>query len=93
MRHRSNLDILRAIAVSTVLIDHTVATLQFHPGYHNRAVLDFTAQIGQVGVTSFFVHTSLVLMDSLKRLHETEKLVALRFYVRRFFRIYPLSIS
>ena len=75
-----------------MLIDHAAATLQLHPGYNNRAVLDFTAQIGQVGVTSFFVHTSLVLMDSLKRLHATEKLVTLRFYVRRFFRIYPLAI-
>lgn len=92
MRHRSNLDILRAVAVCTVLIDHAAATLQLHPGYNNRAVLDFTAQIGQVGVTSFFVHTSLVLMDSLKRLHETEKFVTFRFYVRRFFRIYPLSV-
>ncbi len=92
MRHRANLDILRAVAVCTVLIDHAAATVQLHPGYDNRAVLDFTAQMGQVGVTSFFVHTSLVLMDSLKRLHETEKLVALRFYVRRFFRIYPLAV-
>jgi len=92
MRHRANLDILRSFAVCTVLIDHAIATLQFHPGYSNQSVLDFTAEIGQVGVTAFFVLTSLVLMESLRQLHQTEKLVTLRFYVRRFFRIYPLSV-
>lgn len=31
-------------------------------------------------------------MELLRQLHQTEKLVTLRFYVRRFFRIYPLSV-
>lgn len=47
MRHRANLDILRSFAVCTVLIDHAIATLQFHPGYSNLSVLDFTAEIGR----------------------------------------------
>ncbi len=38
----------------------------------------------------FFVHTSYVLMRALARLPERDR--ALRFYVRRVFRIYPLSI-
>jgi peptidoglycan/LPS O-acetylase OafA/YrhL len=78
--------------VSVVLISHLVSTLQAHAGLQNIAVLEFTNQMGIAGVLAFFVHTSLVLMYSLQRLSRTEGHVTLRFYVRRFFRIYPLSI-
>ena len=43
--------------------------------------------LGQFGVLIFFVHTSLVLMMSMER-----NSGALNFYIRRFFRIYPLSM-
>jgi peptidoglycan/LPS O-acetylase OafA/YrhL len=52
----------------------------------------FTSHIGHVGVLAFFVHTSLVLMYSLERMTRSAGRVSLRFYVRRFFRIYPLSV-
>src|ERR1035441_1228406 len=91
MRHSANLDILRSFAVSVVLIDHLVRTLAAHTGFHNAAVMAFTSQIGHAGVLAFFVHTSLVLMYSLERLNRTAGRVGLRFYLRRFFRIYPLS--
>ena len=58
-------------------------------------LLLFTAHIGQAGVIAFFVHTSLVLMDSLQRLSGGERPsrgVVLRFYLRRLLRIYPLAL-
>jgi peptidoglycan/LPS O-acetylase OafA/YrhL len=48
--------------------------------------------MGRMGVMFFFVHTSLVLLRSLDRMPlEGWKLMEY-FYVRRAFRIYPLSI-
>jgi peptidoglycan/LPS O-acetylase OafA/YrhL len=55
-------------------------------------VIEFTSQIGRAGVIAFFVHTSLVLMYSLERMAHSTDRISLRFYLRRFFRIYPLSI-
>ena len=46
--------------------------------------------LAQGGVAVFFVHTSYVLMHTLSRLPEPDR--ALRFYVRRAFRIFPLSV-
>jgi|SRR6185312_2820410 len=92
MRHSANLDLLRTVAVSAVLVDHLMSTLHIHAGYTNMDVLDFFSSIGQAGVLAFFVHTSLVLMYSLERLHAVYPKVTWRFYVRRIFRIYPLAI-
>jgi len=44
-----------------------------------------------LGVLLFFVHTCLVLFMSMQRLSNTGGLFS-RFYIRRAFRIYPLSI-
>ena len=79
-----NLDILRALAVLAVLVDHVLETLGNHHWY--------VRWIGQAGVQAFFVHTSLVLMSSLERDGGPARShwVA-RFYVRRALRIYPLA--
>lgn len=77
-----NLDVLRAIAVLCVLVDHTMlATI--------APSVEWLADLGRVGVLLFFVHTALVLMASLERSHESVG----AFYVRRAFRIYPLAIA
>ena len=77
-----NLDTLRSIAVLMVLFDHL--NRQYH--------VDRFDNIGFFGVLLFFVHTALVLMYSMQRSHLTGLALVKDFYVRRFFRIYPLSI-
>lgn len=74
--HTRNLDVLRSAAVLCVFIAHL--------GYAISGA-EYNA-IGGVGVALFFVHTSLVLMMSLERDRNW-----FGFYVRRIFRIYPLS--
>jgi len=49
--------------------------------------------LGHFGVLMFFIHTSLVLMMSLDRLAKTPHAITARFYIRRAFRIYPLSVA
>src|ERR1035438_275672 len=81
-KNMPNLDLLRSIAVVLVVVEHTLLAMHiFRLGYWTIAWL------GVVGVFMFFVHTSLVLMWSFDRSPNT-----MSFYMRRFFRIYPLSI-
>lgn len=77
----TNLDFLRATAVLLVLVSHVLFAIYGQP-------CDWIAKpMGRIGVLFFFVHTCTVLMLSLERRPDT-----IRFYVRRFFRIYPLSV-
>jgi len=80
----SVLDTLRAIAVLLVLVDHICETVApIHP---------YDWYMGRLGVLLFFVHTSCVLMMSMQRTPMTGLPLARHFYIRRAFRIYPLSI-
>ena len=82
-----NLDYLRSMAVLMVLFDH----LCRH--YHYDRIGKFgVADLGAFGVLLFFVHTSLVLMYSMRRSGLTGFALMKNFHIRRFFRIYPLSI-
>jgi len=76
-----NLDILRAMAVGFVLYAHVAGRDPF-----------VRTAIGRFGVLIFFVHTSLVLMSSLERVGLEGPGMFAVFYVRRAFRLYPLSV-
>jgi peptidoglycan/LPS O-acetylase OafA/YrhL len=80
-----NLDLLRAVAVLLVYGSHLLIVLPIEtPG-----VLE---HVGRAGVMLFFVHTCLVLLMSLERTALKGWTLAAHFYVRRGFRIYPLSV-
>jgi peptidoglycan/LPS O-acetylase OafA/YrhL len=73
-----NLDVLRTFAVLAVVLSHISIYEQWNFGIH---------ALGLTGVCLFFVHTCLVLMWSLQRDPHTG-----RFYIRRWFRLFPLWI-
>jgi peptidoglycan/LPS O-acetylase OafA/YrhL len=83
----ANLDFLRAVAVLLVLAQHLLYRWQVG----QRLGIDIPP-IGTFGVLLFFVHTCLVLMYSMDRSELDGFSLARNFYVRRAFRIYPLSI-
>jgi peptidoglycan/LPS O-acetylase OafA/YrhL len=78
-----NLDFLRALAVLLAVLGHTMA---FFDAPRQVWRIDPYC-IGRMGVLLFFVHTSLVLMQSLER-----ESGATLFLLRRAFRIYPLAM-
>jgi peptidoglycan/LPS O-acetylase OafA/YrhL len=83
----ANLDLLRSMAVLMVLFDHICR--HYHLDRLGRFAV---ADIGIFGVLLFFVHTSLVLMYSMQRSGLLGLALMKNFYLRRFFRIYPLSV-
>jgi peptidoglycan/LPS O-acetylase OafA/YrhL len=78
----SNLDLLRAVAVGLVLFGHLLGCMKIRG----------SGDLGHFGVLLFFVHTALVLMRSMERLGMLGFRLYSVFLIRRFFRIYPLSI-
>lgn len=86
MKESTNLDVLRAFAVLMVVFEHVLVTFKV-TDIGCISVYNF----GKIGVFIFFVHTCLVLMYSLQRTDGTS-FASLSFYIRRFFRLYPLAI-
>jgi peptidoglycan/LPS O-acetylase OafA/YrhL len=87
MKQSANLDLLRTVAVLLVLVSHAP-----HPlGLYGKPGWDLE-YLGHFGVTMFFIHTSLVLSMSMARLEQQGERLVASFYIRRAFRIYPLSI-
>jgi peptidoglycan/LPS O-acetylase OafA/YrhL len=86
IQNSHNLDLLRAFAVLSVYVAHFSYTMGLYDA----------GSLGRFGVIIFFVHTSCVLMASLQRLQSTGfqgwSSLCGAFYIRRFFRIYPLAI-
>jgi peptidoglycan/LPS O-acetylase OafA/YrhL len=79
----ANLDVLRSAAVALVVVSHI-------PHFVDWPALPFSFDaFGRFGVAIFFVHTTIVLMQSLERHGHG----AVPFLVRRFFRLYPLSVA
>lgn len=85
LANSANLDLLRTIAVSFVVIFHILLVFQTTP-YGLMS-------LGYWGVLMFFVHTSVVLAASVDRLSTkpSARIYAI-FLARRCFRILPLSI-
>jgi len=83
----ANLDFLRVTAVLLVLAQHVCKRMHVE-----QIGWVATSSLGLFGVLLFFVHTSLVLMYSMERSGLTGWLLFKNFYVRRVFRIYPLSV-
>lgn len=79
-----NLDFLRAVAALVVVLAHLVRDV-----FGIRQIAGFLVRdAARAGVFLFFVHTALVLLLSFDRRPWTIP----SFYIRRAFRIYPLSI-
>ena len=76
----SNLDLLRSFAVLSVVVCHVANFFTVNPRLQS---------LGVFGVTLFFVHTAMVLMQSLGRQQQDDLCVP--FFIRRFFRIYPVA--
>ncbi|MBX6311470.1 MAG: acyltransferase family protein [Isosphaeraceae bacterium] len=87
----ANLGFLRALAVALVVQPHLFA-------YFGKPALWVfeSSELGTLGVALFFVHTSLVLLQSLDQQHRSlgdrHFYLYLTFLMRRIFRIYPQSI-
>jgi len=78
------LDLLRTLAVSLVFLGHlSITGTVHHIGLEG---------VAHFGVLLFFVHTALVLMMSMERMSLSGPGLYRSFLVRRFFRIYPLSV-
>lgn len=87
LHESTNLDFLRSVAVLSVFCIH-LYDLQTSKG----GSWDFVWHLGQLGVLMFFVHTCLVLMWSLERSNFQGWRMFVSFYIRRAFRLYPLSV-
>lgn len=87
----ANLDLVRAAAVLCVFFAH-LTVMVFTIFGNERYVEETTWHFGQIGVLMFFVHTSFVLMLSLERQIDRAGSFFRDFYIRRAFRIYPLSM-
>lgn len=89
MKNSANLDILRALAVLLVLVAHSLDTLMVQLPYLQISTI--SGNMGRLGVLLFFVHTALVLNYSMERTRLAGWDETMVFYVRRFFRLFPLA--
>lgn len=85
----TNLDLLRTLAVLSVVTQHCWhQCVNFQFCAFNPVINQLLASLSFTGVMFFFVHTSLVLMLSMDRAPAAHR--ARNFLIRRAFRIFPL---
>lgn len=88
-RDYTNLDLLRSLAVMSVVAVHIWSlSITFHLCSQNLVLRQVLHNLSFTGVMFFFVHTCLVLMLSMHRAPDGQR--GRNFLVRRAFRIYPL---
>lgn len=83
-------DGLRGVAILLVLMLH-VSHQYASAGFHFE-ILHQYAESGARGVQLFFILSALTLFNSSSRRFVSDRRPYLMFYIRRFFRIYPLWI-
>lgn len=82
-----NLDGLRAIGASVVMIGH----VSFLRSMHGENAVEWFPVWGKVGVALFFTLSGFLITSLLLRELETTKTIRLKdFYIRRILRIWPL---
>jgi peptidoglycan/LPS O-acetylase OafA/YrhL len=93
MKYNPALDGLRAVAVLTVLLLHTVHRLAVPAGGAN-AVIYFLLRFGWIGVDIFFVLSGFLITGILlSQQQAAPREYFTKFYVRRALRIFPLYFT
>ncbi|NLO91549.1 MAG: acyltransferase [Elusimicrobia bacterium] len=87
----SYIDGLRGTAILLVVLVHC---FNAYSGISNSFIFpfekEFITQYGPAGVQLFFMLSAFTLFNSSKRRYTTDAHPVANFYIRRFFRIYPL---
>lgn len=86
----SYIDGLRGVAILLVLLLHVSHTF-LSSGFRFEIFHQYT-EAGARGVQLFFILSALTLFNSSSRRFLTDKRPYVMFYIRRFFRIYPLWV-
>src|ERR1035441_10659027 len=90
--HNVSLDGIRGIAIGLVIISHACSGIGANSAVGQ--VLGPLAQSGWVGVDLFFVLSGYLITGILLRSRAASPVTYFRtFYMRRFFRIFPLYYS
>jgi len=84
----AHLDVLRGIAILLVLCRHAPLALRLHPFVDQ--VFEFVQRIGYAGVDLFFVLSGFLIGGMLlKEMENNGRIDILRFWIRRWFKIWP----
>jgi peptidoglycan/LPS O-acetylase OafA/YrhL len=89
--HLPFIDGIRGVAVLLVLMVHTSQHLgNDHPGAFYFKFSELAVNFGARGVQLFFIISAFTLFNSSRYRFKSEKNPKIAFYIRRFFRIFPL---